>query len=96
MRQNPELTNKTIADYHQIHVFDEGPETHLGDEWTGRATDDHLAAGPVAVGTTVEVNIAVRASSRLAAIAGVVGRGSAGGGVQALAAAGVEILLPDH
>ncbi|GAA3250116.1 hypothetical protein ACFO1B_39890 [Dactylosporangium siamense] len=50
-----------FADYYQIHVFDEGSETDLGDEWTDQASDDHLAVGrdAVAVGTAVNVNIAV-------------------------------------
>lgn len=50
-----------FADYHQIHVFDEGSETDLGAEWTDQAIDDHLAVGrdAVAVGTTVSVNVEV-------------------------------------
>ncbi|WP_092543769.1 hypothetical protein [Actinoplanes derwentensis] len=50
-----------FADYHQIHVFDEGSETDLGGEWTGRAVDDRLAVGwdAVAVGTTVDVDVEV-------------------------------------
>lgn len=55
----PELT--LFADYHQIHVFDDGSETDLGDEWTEQAINDHLAAGrdAVAVRTTVNVNVEV-------------------------------------
>ncbi|WP_309238752.1 hypothetical protein [Actinoplanes aureus] len=56
------MTELTLfADYHQIHVLDDGSQTDLGDEWTTEALDDHLAVGPdaVAVGTTVNVNVAV-------------------------------------
>src|SRR5689334_20602985 len=56
------VTELTLfADYHQICVFDEGSQTDLGDEWTDRAMDDHVAAGPdaVAIGTVVNVDVAV-------------------------------------
>jgi hypothetical protein len=33
-----------FADYYQIHVFDEGSKTDLGDEWTDQASDDHLVS----------------------------------------------------
>jgi hypothetical protein len=56
------VTELTLfADYHQIHAFDEGSQTDLGDAWTDRAVADQLAVGPdaVAFGTTVNVDIAV-------------------------------------
>ncbi|WP_433832326.1 hypothetical protein ACQP2E_15845 [Actinoplanes sp. CA-015351] len=54
-----------FADYHQIHVFDEGSETDLGDEWTDQATDDHLAVGRDAVGVRTTVNVNVEVSVEL-------------------------------
>ncbi|KHD75788.1 hypothetical protein MB27_20270 [Actinoplanes utahensis] len=50
-----------FADYHQIHVLDEGSETDLGDEWTDQAMDDQVAVGrdAVAAGTTVDVDVGV-------------------------------------
>jgi hypothetical protein len=50
-----------FADYHQIHLFDEGSTTDLGDAWTEEAVLDQLAVAPdaMAVGTTVNVNVAV-------------------------------------
>jgi hypothetical protein len=50
-----------FADYHQIHLFDDGSVTDLGDAWTDKAVLDNLAvaADAVAVGTTVNVNVAV-------------------------------------
>jgi hypothetical protein len=50
-----------FADHHQIHVFDEGSQTDLGDAWTAQATADQLAAGTdaVAIGTAVDVDVAV-------------------------------------
>ncbi|RSM58552.1 hypothetical protein DMB66_28795 [Actinoplanes sp. ATCC 53533] len=56
------MTELTLfADYHQIHAFDEGSQTDLGAEWTGQAIVDRLAVGQdaVALGTTVNVNVAV-------------------------------------
>jgi hypothetical protein len=56
------VTELTLfADYHQIHVFDQGSRTDLGDKWIDQAMDDHLAVGvdAVAVRTTVDVNVAV-------------------------------------
>src|SRR5262245_31857395 len=50
-----------FADYHQIHVFDEGSRVDLGDVWDDRASSDRLAArvDAVAIGTTVNVDVAV-------------------------------------
>jgi hypothetical protein len=52
---------KLFADYYQIHLFDEGSETDLGDAWTDTAMLDGLAvaADAMAVGTAVNVNVAV-------------------------------------
>jgi hypothetical protein len=59
MASMAELT--LFADYYQIHVFDDGSLTVLGDEWTDQAMADHLAAGQdaVAIGTAVNVDVAV-------------------------------------
>ncbi|MEU8265436.1 hypothetical protein AB0C02_33165 [Micromonospora sp. NPDC048999] len=50
-----------FADYYQIHAFDEGSQADFGDEWTDQAVDDRLAVAEdgVAIGTTVNVNVAV-------------------------------------
>jgi hypothetical protein len=50
-----------FADYHQIHACDDGSRADLGDAWTDQAVADHLAVSPdaVAIGTTVNVNVAV-------------------------------------
>ncbi|MDR6317713.1 hypothetical protein [Actinoplanes couchii] len=50
-----------FADYRQIHVFDEGSQTDLGDAWTDQADEDRLAVGEdsVALGTTVNVDVTV-------------------------------------
>ena len=50
-----------FADYHQIHVFEEGSQTDLSDEWTDQATADHLAVGQdaLAIGTTSNVDVTV-------------------------------------
>lgn len=42
-------------------MFDEWSQTDLGEEWTDQAMADHLAAGTdaVAIGTTVDVDVAV-------------------------------------
>ncbi|RKN13561.1 hypothetical protein D7147_30995 [Micromonospora musae] len=50
-----------FADYCQIHLFDDGSMTDLGDAWTEEAVLDHLAVDTdaMAVGTTVNVNVAV-------------------------------------
>jgi hypothetical protein len=56
------VTELTLfADYHQIHVFDEGSQADLGDVWTDEAVADHVAADEDAVGlgTTVNVNVRV-------------------------------------
>ncbi|HEX6683039.1 MAG TPA: hypothetical protein VF062_09605 [Candidatus Limnocylindrales bacterium] len=52
---------RLFADYHQIHVFDEGSRTDLGDAWTEQATTDQVAVArdSVGVGTTVNVNVQV-------------------------------------
>jgi hypothetical protein len=50
-----------FADYHQIHVFDEGSTTDLGEAWTDQAVSDRLAVGldAAAIGTEVNVNVLV-------------------------------------
>ena len=50
-----------FADYYQIHVFDDGSTTDLGDAWTDDAVLDNLAVADdaMAVGTAVNVNVAV-------------------------------------
>jgi hypothetical protein len=50
-----------FADYYQIHLFDDGSVTDLGDAWTDEAFLDQLAVATdaMAVGTTVNVNVAV-------------------------------------
>lgn len=50
-----------FADYHQIHLFDDGSTTDLGDAWTSEAVLDGLAVGEdaIAVGTTVNINVSV-------------------------------------
>ena len=50
-----------FADYYQIHLFDDGSVTDLGDAWTEEAVLDHLAVvkDAMAVGITVNVNVAV-------------------------------------
>lgn len=50
-----------FADYHQVHVFDDGSVTDLGDAWTDEAVLDDLAVDTdaMAVGTAVNVNVAV-------------------------------------
>ena len=37
---------RLLADFFQIHVFDEGSETDFGDLWTSQTVRDGLAAGP--------------------------------------------------
>jgi hypothetical protein len=58
-----------FADYHQIHLFDDGSTTDLGDAWTEAAVLDQLAVATdaMAVGTTVNVNVAVTVSVLAAA-----------------------------
>lgn len=56
-----------FADYHQIHLVDEGSNTDLGDAWTERAVDDQLAvtgADAMAVGTVVNVDVSVQVHVR--------------------------------
>ena len=50
-----------FADYYQIHLFDDGSVTDLGDAWTDEAVLNCLAVATdaIAVGTTVNVNVAV-------------------------------------
>lgn len=50
-----------FADYHQIHLFDDGSTADLGGTWTDQATFDRLAVAgdAMAVGTSVNVNVAV-------------------------------------
>jgi hypothetical protein len=50
-----------FADYYQIHAFDDGSQTDLGDAWADDATPERLAVGhdAIAIGTTVNVNVAV-------------------------------------
>ncbi|MEU1397463.1 hypothetical protein ABZ403_15565 [Micromonospora zamorensis] len=50
-----------FADYYQIHLLDDGSVTDLGDAWTEEAVLDNLAVDTdaMAVGTTVNVNVAV-------------------------------------
>jgi hypothetical protein len=50
-----------FADYYQLHLFDDGSVTDLGDAWTDKAVLDGIAVATdaIAVGTTVNVNVAV-------------------------------------
>ena len=50
-----------FADYHQIHLFDEGSSTDLGEAWSGRAVDDQVALGgdAMAVGTVSDMDVLV-------------------------------------
>jgi hypothetical protein len=50
-----------FADYHQVHLFDDGSVTDLGEAWTDQAVLDRLAVAgdAMAVGTSVNVNVAV-------------------------------------
>ncbi|WP_246606287.1 hypothetical protein [Paractinoplanes toevensis] len=50
-----------FADYHQIHTFNEGSQPDFADQWTGQAVADRLVVteDAVAIGTTVNVNVAV-------------------------------------
>ena len=52
---------KLFADYYQIHVFDDGSSTDLGEAWTDQAASDRLAVSvdAVAIGTEVNVNVLV-------------------------------------
>ncbi|MGI5490976.1 hypothetical protein [Microtetraspora malaysiensis] len=51
-----------FADYHQIHLIDDGSTSDLGEAWTGEASLDRLAVAndAIAVGTSVNVTVAVR------------------------------------
>ncbi|MEH1168085.1 hypothetical protein V6V47_22140 [Micromonospora sp. CPCC 205539] len=50
-----------FADYYQIHLLDDGSATDLGNAWTEEAVLNNLAVDTdaMAVGTTVNVNVAV-------------------------------------
>jgi hypothetical protein len=52
---------RLFADYHQIHLFDEGSEADVADAWTDEAVADNVAvaADAIAVGTVVNVFVAV-------------------------------------
>ncbi|MET8361586.1 HAD family phosphatase [Micromonospora sp. NPDC005171] len=52
---------RLFADYHQVHVFDDGSTTDLGDAWTDEAVANQLAVGEdaLAVGTVVNVFVEV-------------------------------------
>ncbi|MFV2099359.1 hypothetical protein ACFHW1_28475 [Micromonospora sp. LOL_014] len=53
---------RLFADYHQIHLFDEGSVTDLGDVWTEGAVADQLAVGSdaMAVGTVANMSVSVK------------------------------------
>ncbi|BCJ49984.1 hypothetical protein Asp14428_14590 [Actinoplanes sp. NBRC 14428] len=55
-----------FADYHQIHLFDEGSSTDLADAWAGRAVDDQLAVAEdaMAVGTVANLDVSVTVEIR--------------------------------
>ena len=50
-----------FADHHQVHLFNDGSTADLGDAWTDRAVLDRLAVAgdAIALGTSVNVNVAV-------------------------------------
>src|SRR5690348_5424897 len=53
---------RLFADYHQIHIFDDGSATDLGDAWlseTASATKLAVEDDAIAVGTTVNVFVDV-------------------------------------
>ena len=52
---------RLFADYYQVHVFDDGSETDLGDAWNEQASADGLAVGPdsLALGTAVNIFVLV-------------------------------------
>jgi hypothetical protein len=52
---------RLFADYHQIHLFDEGSTSDLGEAWTEEAVADRLAVArdAAAVGSVVNVFVAV-------------------------------------
>jgi hypothetical protein len=55
-----------FADYHQIHLFDQGSNTDLGHAWSARAVDDQIAVDgdAMAVGTVVNVDVLVTVQVR--------------------------------
>ncbi|WP_327000132.1 hypothetical protein OHA72_34020 [Dactylosporangium sp. NBC_01737] len=52
---------RLFADYHQIHLFDEGSAADVADAWTDEAVADNVAVAgdAIAVGTAVNVFVAV-------------------------------------
>ncbi|MEU5942365.1 hypothetical protein ABZ807_25015 [Micromonospora sp. NPDC047548] len=50
-----------FADYHQLHLFDEGSTTEFSSAWTPQATTDKIAVArdALGVGTTVNVLVSV-------------------------------------
>lgn len=51
---------RLFADYYQIHLFDEGSVTDLGEVWTEEAMADQLAVAGDAVAIGTAVNVFVR------------------------------------
>ncbi|MFC0554446.1 hypothetical protein ACFFHJ_26495 [Planotetraspora thailandica] len=51
-----------FADYHQLHLIDDGSTSDLGETWTDETSADRLAVADdaIAVGTSVNVTVAVR------------------------------------
>lgn len=56
------LELRLFADYHQIHLFDEGSQADVADAWTEEAVADNIAVAgdAIAVGTAVNGFVAVR------------------------------------
>ncbi|MEV4493295.1 hypothetical protein AB0K04_24665 [Micromonospora coxensis] len=56
------LDLEIFADYHQIHLSDEGSTGDLSEAWTEQAAVDRLAVvdDAIAIGTSVNVTVAVR------------------------------------
>ena len=56
------LELRLFADYHQIHIFDEGSQADVADAWTEEAVADNIAVAgdAIAVGTAVNGFVAVR------------------------------------
>ncbi|MET7946591.1 hypothetical protein [Micromonospora sp. NPDC005324] len=56
------LDLELFADYHQIHLSDEGSTGDLSEAWTDQAVVDRLAVvdDAIAIGTSVNVTVAVR------------------------------------
>ena len=56
------FSDSLFADYHQIHIFDDGSATNLGDAWlteTASVTKLAVESDAIAVGTTVNVFVDV-------------------------------------